>query len=161
MRNIGDGVQFHEISGVDKDKATEWASIEGYNEMLSDAYLKLIKGAPFVRSVVVDASYGVGGTQLPRLIDHLNGKAQGQDPKTLDITLLNNVGEGDLNEGCGAEYVQKGRTPPSGWTPTSLNSNSPFDLAEKRLCSFDGDGDRLVYHYFDANGNEIVLNSFF
>ena len=47
---------------------------------------------------------------------------------------------GALNAGCGAEFVQKGRAPPCG-------VDAAAD-AGARLCSFDGDADRIVFHYF-------------
>jgi hypothetical protein len=48
-----------------------------------------------------------------------------------------------LTGSCGAEHVQKGRVPPANMT----DARDPR-VARKRLCSFDGDADRLVYHYF-------------
>jgi hypothetical protein len=51
-------------------------------------------------------------------------------------------GPGELNDGVGAEHVQKTRTPPAGF--------SALADAGLRLASVDGDADRLVYHYFDT-----------
>ena len=176
MKNIGDGVQFSEESGVDKEKASQWASVQGYYDMLAEAYLKLIGPSSIeqTRSLVVDASCGVGGTQLPHVVAQVNKQALLNQPElnsatagaevfedtskklkveapseALQVTLLNNVGEGELNEACGAEYVQKGRTPPVGWGAPDMVSGV---LKDKRLCSIDGDGDRLVYHFFDKEG---------
>lgn len=39
-----------------------------------------------------------------------------------------------LNDGCGAEYVQKDQKLPAGWTAESH--------ANKKCMSFDGDADR-------------------
>lgn len=176
MSNIGSGVIFagETVTGVDKDKAKEWSSVNGYYDMLSDAYLRLV-GESGGRSVVVDASCGVGGLTLPCLIDRVNKKAVEQrnsadsavsdistdsadsdkskklkvDDCALHVTILNNVGEGELNEQCGAEYVQKGRQPPQGWTADNTKQGV-------NLCSYDGDGDRLVYHFFDNKGGTMV-----
>ena len=43
-------------------------------------------------------------------------------------------GEG-LNEGCGADFVQKAKAPPAGWG----------EAVGARCVSLDGDADRLVY----------------
>lgn len=45
-----------------------------------------------------------------------------------------------MNEGCGAEHVQKLQQPPAGVDPSADS--------DRLLCSFDGDGDRLVFHAF-------------
>jgi len=59
------------------------------------------------------------------------------------MTIANCVGDGALNEGCGAEYVQKGRKPPRGLEkPPS---------APHRACSVDGDADRIVFHYWKGS----------
>jgi len=58
----------------------------------------------------------------------------------LPLTLANTVGECDLNKGCGAEFVQKGRLPPRG-----LEAPLP---AVERACSVDGDADRIVFHFW-------------
>ena len=165
MTNIANGVTFHEPSGVLPTDAARWASLDGYCEMLSEAYGALTsqEGDGSVRSVIVDASCGVGGRQLPNVIAKLNDqkshpkcaednestkKAKVMHP-LIQIQLLNNVGEGALNEGCGAEFVQKGRRPPIGW------EGNAGEWTAQRLCSFDGDGDRLVYHFFDEHGTRI------
>ena len=50
-----------------------------------------------------------------------------------------------LNEGCGAEYVQKGQQPPKGMEKEK-------EKGDHRWASFDGDADRLVYHFYDDEG---------
>jgi len=49
-----------------------------------------------------------------------------------------------LNVGCGAEHAQKSRTPPAG-----VDGGADKNV---RIFSFDGDADRVVYHYFDEGG---------
>lgn len=65
----------------------------------------------------------------------------------LNIDLRNKAGSGPVNEGCGAELVQKNQTPPKGVS---------FADRGGLLCSFDGDADRIVFHAFvdaaDAEG---------
>jgi phosphoacetylglucosamine mutase len=46
--------------------------------------------------------------------------------------------------------VQKGRLPPAGLSASTH--------ALRPLCSFDGDADRLVYHYFDGQGQWHLLD---
>jgi phosphoacetylglucosamine mutase len=59
------------------------------------------------------------------------------------VQVRNGVeGPGALNDGVGAEHVQKTRTPPAG-----VDAAADAGL---RLASVDGDADRLVYHFFDA-----------
>jgi phosphoacetylglucosamine mutase len=59
-------------------------------------------------------------------------------------------GPGQLNDGVGAEHVQKTRTPPAGFTASRD--------AGLRLASVDGDADRLVYHYFNKAGQWHLLD---
>ena len=56
----------------------------------------------------------------------------------LELTLANKVGDGPLNDGCGAEWVQKGRTPPRAESAAALGNCA-------RACSLDGDADRIVF----------------
>ena len=59
----------------------------------------------------------------------------------LDLTVVNGPGAAvALNEGCGAEFCQKERLPP--------RSFESAEAAPGRLCSLDGDADRLVYCYW-------------
>lgn len=61
--------------------------------------------------------------------------------------------------------MQKGRVPPASLT----NPNAAAAAGAQRLCSFDGDADRLVYHYFQpktgtvtsAHTHEEALSCFF
>lgn len=122
----------------------DWASENGYYNMLVDAYKQLTDTeAKSTRSVLyADAAYGVGGPQLAKL-----GKEMAD---LLSIEIRNLPGEGELNLNCGAEHCQKGRLPPSGFTCEVDGT--------KRCCSMDGDADRLVYHYFDKDGNWKLLD---
>lgn len=57
------------------------------------------------------------------------------------LVIHNAPGSGALNDGCGAEHVQKAREPPRGLS-------SPEQMRSGRACSLDGDADRIVFHYF-------------
>mmetsp|Transcript_38694 Transcript_38694/g.76271 ORF Transcript_38694/g.76271 Transcript_38694/m.76271 type:complete len:618 (+) Transcript_38694:3-1856(+) len=87
----------------------------------------------------------------------------------LNFVLVNGVdSEGSgLNEGCGAEFVQKGRQPPKGLLLQSGNNDGGdgsggggdgSSWQGRRLCSFDGDGDRLVYHFYDHSSSWHLLD---
>ncbi|KAG0470800.1 hypothetical protein HPP92_017500 [Vanilla planifolia] len=93
--------------------------------------------------VVVDGANGVGGEKLEQLKKLLIG---------IDIQVRNSgkQGEGVLNEGVGADFVQKEKVAPSGF--------GTKDVGE-RCATFDGDADRLVYFRISSsncNGIDLV-----
>lgn len=125
----------------------EWGSEEGYYVMLEQAYRDILQGVapnPAARGpVVFDAAHGVGGPKLLAL--------QARFADLLTVVVRNNVTDaGELNHMVGAEHVQKTRTPP-------LGVDSAADRL-LRLASVDGDADRLVYHFFDAEGGWHLLD---
>ena len=69
---------------------------------------------------------------------------------SLRLEIVNTPSDGELNLHCGAEHVEKSRQPPS-------NMSRENDRG-KRYCSMDGDGDRLVFHYFDEEGTWHLLD---
>ena len=90
--------------------------------------------------LVVDSSNGVGSITLHEVLKviksvNFNGR---RDYSNIDIR--NEARSGLVNEGCGAEHVQKGVKPPCGV--------SEKDDVGKLLCSFDGDADRIVFHSY-------------
>eukprot|EP00325_Prymnesiales_sp_UTEX-LB-985_P011297 CAMPEP_0174760060 /NCGR_PEP_ID=MMETSP1094-20130205/108583_1 /TAXON_ID=156173 /ORGANISM="Chrysochromulina brevifilum, Strain UTEX LB 985" /LENGTH=590 /DNA_ID=CAMNT_0015966001 /DNA_START=26 /DNA_END=1797 /DNA_ORIENTATION=+ len=113
----------------------KWASEAGYCEMLADAFGRFVTAevASSRGALWVDAACGVGAPQLATLQRHLGS--------LLPLTIANAVGDGALNEGCGAEYVQKGRKPPRGL-------EAPPSDQQLRACSIDGDADRIVFHFW-------------
>ncbi len=112
-----------------------WASEAGYYDMLAEAYVALLNGADAARRgpLWVDAACGVGAPQLAALQRRMGSEL-------LPLTLANGVGDGALNESCGAEYVQKGRKPPRGLEAPPATA--------VRACSIDGDADRIVFHFW-------------
>ena len=119
-------------SGVHYGRAA-WGSEDGYYAMIRDAFVQLRPDPPPGDALLwVDCAHGVGAPKLRRLGDTLGG--------ALRLTIANDVGTGELNAGCGAEHVQKGRTPPRGF-------EAPLTSA-RRACSLDGDADRIVFHYW-------------
>lgn len=110
---------------------------QGYYAKLSSAYISLVSKFPSTsRPLVVDCANGVGAAALAGLKkhipdEHLLIKAQRTDTKT----------PGALNSGCGADYVKTNQRLPSGYEKDS--SLAPGE----RMCSFDGDADRIVFYY--------------
>ena len=129
--------------------------------------------------LLVDGANGVGGIKMPKVAAVLSD--------LLHVQVRNKPGDGELNHKCGAEHAQKSRTPPANFTagvsdschllPLHVESccaryRSNFCIcvcmcclgvsliADKniRCCSVDGDADRVVYHYFDDEGNWRLLD---
>ncbi|QCD91483.1 phosphoacetylglucosamine mutase isoform X1 [Vigna unguiculata] len=112
------------------------ASEQDYFEQLSSSFRCLEDLIPAEKSkldgvnnkVVVDGSNGVGGVKLKVLRSLLNA---------LVVEVRNSSEDGGvLNDGVGADYVQKEKVVPHG-----------FDSKDAgiRCASLDGDADRLVY----------------
>ncbi|CEM03411.1 unnamed protein product [Vitrella brassicaformis CCMP3155] len=104
--------------------------------------------APAPSSLYVDAANGVGALKIAPLGEHLSATLS---PSPLSLSLLNDGTQptDQLNEECGAEYVQKMQRLPRG-----------FDAAEmvgKRCCSMDGDADRLVYFSPGGESDHLIL----
>lgn len=115
----------------------------GYYRMLVDGFHAVTSGVRpetlAARGTLhMDCAHGVGGPQATKLATAFSGLVSFQ---------LSNKGETPeesayLNEGVGAEHVQKGRLPPAGFTSqTHMGS---------RCASLDGDADRLVYFTFQS-----------
>lgn len=118
-----------------------------YFEQLAHSYRCLVELIPdenkvssFDDKLVVDGANGVGGDKLEVLRD-LCG--------CLSIEVRNSSrGEGVLNEGVGADFVQKEKVMPSGFDPSDVGL---------RCASFDGDADRLVYFLVQPDSKTIDL----
>ncbi|CAJ1399543.1 unnamed protein product [Effrenium voratum] len=114
------------------------------NEKLLSAFGKLLSsGASSPRrykgSVNVDCACGVGGMALATMTERLSSVG-------LTVNLVNRVGEGVLNEGCGADFVKTKQAAPANADP-----------ALGRWVSFDGDADRIVY-FFSKDGKFCLLD---
>ncbi|KAK4279695.1 hypothetical protein QN277_011433 [Acacia crassicarpa] len=123
------------------------ASEEDYFEQLSSSFRCLMDLIPSEKSnrsvpndkLVVDGANGVGGGKLEVLLKQLNG---------LSIEIRN-YGEdgGVLNEGVGADFVQKEKVVPNGFGSKDVGI---------RCASLDGDADRLVYFSVTAESNSKI-----
>jgi phosphoacetylglucosamine mutase len=106
--------------------------------MLVDAFKQLTanidsKKLEMRTPLYVDCAHGVGAIQLGKLAKELG--------ESLHLEIINTPSDGELNHQCGAEYVQKARQHPIGFSQDADQG--------KRICSLDGDGDRVVFHFFD------------
>lgn len=127
-------------------------ALKNYYNTLGNGFLRLgstatsSKQSSYLESLVVDGSYGIGSISVIDLASTVNKIKNG----SLDIDLRNGAFEGPVNDGCGAEYVQKEQLPPKNFNPQE-------DVG-KILCSFDGDADRIVFHSFlKEQNNEWIL----
>lgn len=92
------------------------------------------KPGPDIEGVVVDGANGVGAKKLYTLEQFLEG---------VEVNIRNSGrdGEGGLNDGVGADFVQKEKITPSGFGGDDVG---------RRCASLDGDADRLVYFYISS-----------
>ncbi|KAL6548211.1 hypothetical protein OROGR_008632 [Orobanche gracilis] len=128
-----------------KNKGIE-ASENNYYDQLLTSFWCLVDYTPQRNhsnnvndKLTVDGADGVGGEKLRKL------KAELSSFLTIDVR---NCGEGVLNEGVGADYVQKEKVVPRGFGHAD---------AGIRCASLDGDADRLVYFLVLPNSNKIDL----
>jgi phosphoacetylglucosamine mutase len=96
---------------------------ESFQSLLDPLGKKNIK----VGKVFVDCANGIGGPTLEKLSKYISA---------MDLVLLNKSDLNDLNNNCGAEFVQKARKYPTN-----------FDKSDGTVVSIDGDADRVVISY--------------
>lgn len=101
------------------------------------------KGKEKASPLVVDCANGVGAVALTKL-----------SPLISDILPIQAIGTNTadasaLNHSCGADYVKTNQKPP----PAAL------EILKKgqRACSLDGDADRVVYYYLNAEDGKFRL----
>ncbi|NWR67912.1 AGM1 mutase, partial [Bucorvus abyssinicus] len=115
------------------------ATLEGYYEKLSKAFMELIKQSPSSgesqRHLKIDCANGIGALKLAEMEPYF--------PKEMLIHLYNDGTKEKLNHLCGADFVKVHQKQPRG---LDLKPN-------ERCCSFDGDADRIVYYYEDTTGH--------
>jgi len=130
------------------------SSVEGYSRMLIEGIQESL-GPHFVAPnsrgpLIVDVAGGVGSQVLHRALHGENERLLKVLSSRLGISEVIIANEStnplvDLNEKCGAEFVQKKRLAPG----LIFSSSSParVSVGANRIASFDGDADRLVYSY--------------
>eukprot|EP00879_Flechtneria_rotunda_P020590 GHRR01021665.1.p1 GENE.GHRR01021665.1~~GHRR01021665.1.p1 ORF type:complete len:503 (+),score=168.16 GHRR01021665.1:54-1562(+) len=115
---------------------------QAYFTNLLESFRTLTCGhAPLADDLHVDCANGVGAQKLQQLEAGLH---------KLGLQLqLYNVGEGQLNHLCGADYVQKQQRFPAGLPATSAGA---------RCASIDGDADRIVFFTKGPDGQCVLLD---
>lgn len=102
-------------------------------------------------TLLVDVANGVGKYHIDKVSEIISYAK-------LNLKAINRDEPDKLNDGCGAEYIQKNILPPVG-----LYSHQDYDSEHvDYVAAFDGDADRLVYfvpdHLHDTNkGSGIFL----
>ncbi|KAH6774019.1 phosphoglucosamine mutase-like protein [Perilla frutescens var. frutescens] len=127
-----------------KNKGIEATEVNYYDQILT-SFRCLLDYVPQGNSsknvsdkLIVDGADGVGGEKLEKMKTRLGYL-------TIDVR---NCGDGVLNEGVGADFVQKEKVVPRSFGPAD---------AGMRCASLDGDADRLVYFSVLSNSNKIDL----
>lgn len=127
-----------------KNKGIEATKNSYYDQLLVSYRLLLdcippgVSGNNMYEKLIVDCADGVGGVEIEKL------KTRSSDLKI----EARNTGVGVLNEGVGADFVQKEKIVPRGFGPSDFGA---------RCASLDGDADRLVYFYVLSNSDKIDL----
>ncbi|XP_046877348.1 phosphoacetylglucosamine mutase isoform X2 [Hypomesus transpacificus] len=120
------------------------ATVEGYYQKLSQAFIQLTKNVSNrtddQKHLLVDGANGIGALKVCELERYLQ--------RELKLSLVNDGSSGKLNHLCGADYVKMQQKAPAGVEMR----------AGERSCSFDGDGDRIVYYYRDSAGSFHLLD---
>jgi len=117
-----------------------------YNHTLTTAFLALLQTSPHSpnpTTLMVDCACGVGAPKLNSLKRCIPPEAHALMGATR-FQIVNSVDDGPLNHECGAEHVQKLQLPPKVYNTLNLSKGD-------RWCSLDGDGDRLVYFWYDCS----------
>ena len=118
-------------------------SLDGYERCLVSSYKTLTQDTqPSSKPLYVDCANGVGAVMFPYVTKAL------ESTTGLKCVLVNTaISSFDkLNEGCGAEHVQKQQIPPNGLPSEAI-----------RCASFDGDADRIVFYSME-NGKFVLLD---
>ena len=142
-------------SGTSFEEEYLQSVVGSYVTLLSTNFSKEAKKGR--RNLLVDCACGVGGLKIPMLNKMLQqfedeGGILLQD-SVVKLFPINLPGDGPLNDRCGAEYVQKQQK-----LPTIYTDCDEKNMQMKYVTSFDGDADRIVFHYKDSNGKLVLLD---
>ncbi|XP_065071481.1 phosphoacetylglucosamine mutase-like [Rhopilema esculentum] len=110
-------------------------SEDGYYKKLSSAFKSLVSLAEksTFSSIKLDGANGIGALKMNKMAPYLEGFGS-------LLGIFNDGSNGVLNQGCGADYVK-------------VQQAAPVDFVYEvgdRCASFDGDADRIVYFFKDA-----------
>ncbi|XP_073038429.1 phosphoacetylglucosamine mutase-like isoform X2 [Primulina eburnea] len=124
--------------GIEATKNSYYDQILVSYRLLLDCIPPGVCGNNMYEKLIVDCADGVGGEEIEELKTRLS-----------DLKIeARNTGVGVLNEGVGADFVQKEKIVPRGFGPSDFGA---------RCASLDGDADRLVYFYVLSNSDKIHL----
>lgn len=117
-------------------------TLAGYYRKLADAFAAVTKNSETLPSINVDCANGVGALKLLEMAPNTKG--------LVNITVTNSQYNNpeSLNVECGADYVKTLQRLPS------KASAEPGQLC----CSFDGDADRVVFYFVDAQKKFCLLD---
>jgi phosphoacetylglucosamine mutase len=132
--------QLHYVVMQSNGPTPEKANVKSYYEQFCAAFRELIPEGKTITPTLIDCANGVGKLAGAEF------KARLSDVFAMD---LYNTGDTNLNDLCGAEFVQKQRK-----FPRSFKGD---EMAGKKMCAVDGDADRLVYFYVDEKSGELAL----
>jgi len=117
---------------------------EIYHEYFGETFRRILESAPSSsvekmknEHILLDCANGIGGRMTERFLENqFKGLLN-------NVQIINKEDLGNLNNKCGAEYVQKDQDYP-------LNSKEKLaEYQQKNLkvrcVSYDGDADRIVY----------------
>eukprot|EP01134_Creolimax_fragrantissima_P005688 CFRG5688T1 len=133
--------QLHFVCRCLNDSSYGEPTLDGYYTKLANAFKK-IQGPGKGTEIVLDGANGVGA---PRTNDFK--KYTGE---VFNVTIVNDGSHADdvLNHLCGADFVKVQQCAPNRVKPT----------CGVHYASFDGDADRVVYYFFDAEGKFHLLD---
>ena len=115
------------------------ASVEGYIDTICQGLLEISSSRLHqLPKLHVDCAGGVGAILLEKIIDRMGLK---------NLEIFNRPGTVELNEKCGAEFVQKQRR-----LPVGAPQGPAFG------ASLDGDGDRIVFWLISSDGKWDLLD---
>lgn len=139
----------------------------GYCEIMAMSYAALLRTGSVggkgnvgkqrlhsTSTLVIDGACGIGALKINQF-QHIFEKlrAEGCTVGLPTLHTVNFPGDGPLNDKCGAEYVQKQQLPPRLYTPSSKGA-----VSKRYMTSFDGDADRIVFHFEDEAGKFHLLD---
>jgi len=117
------------------------ASLPGYYNKITQAFKKFMSLVPdkgsYTNKIIFDGANGVGAPSMVEFRERLAG--------VLEVEMVN-TGEGELNSGCGADFVKVSQGAPKGMTLTEGT----------RCVSVDGDADRVLYYYQSPQGFRLL-----
>jgi len=116
-------------------------TIEGYYAKLSNAFKKFLsltgEKKVYKSKLLFDGANGVGAPAMAEFNKLLSG--------VLEVQMVNQ-GEGELNSGCGADYVKVNQSGPAGQKL----------IPGLRCVSVDGDADRVIYYFESSEGFHLL-----